>query len=65
MEPIEQYEQALLGALGSLTASKVVSSKDANKVIRDASKHIESLGVNLRRHLIEQDKLLTINPSTI
>ena len=57
----DSYEASLLGALGALTANKVVASKESSKVIRDVSKHLESLGVELRRHLIEQDKKLIIN----
>ena len=61
MTIIDNYENALLAALGALTANKVVTSKESHKVIRDASKHIESLGVELRKYTIEQDKRLVIN----
>ena len=62
MEILDKYEQALLGALGSIQSNKVVTSKESSKVIRDCSKLIDSLSVELRRELILVDKTLTINP---
>ena len=60
---IDSYESALLACLGSITSHRVVTSKESSKVIRDASKHLDSLSVNLRRQLIEADKQLIMEQS--
>lgn len=61
MDILTNYEQALLGALGALAANQVVTSKESTKVVRDASKLLDSLSVELRKTLIESDKKLVIN----
>lgn len=53
--------QALEAELGAITAFILVKSKESSKTVRDCSKHTESLGVDLRKALIEFDKSLTTN----
>ncbi len=55
-----KYEQALIACLGALSANAVVTSKESTKTVRDASKHLDSLSVQLRKDLIEFDKSLVI-----
>lgn len=55
---LDEYESILLAALGSIAAHKVVASKDSTKVIRDCSKQLDGMSVDLRRQLIELDKSL-------
>jgi len=62
MTILEQYEQKLLATLGSVQSNKVLHSKESSKCIRDCSKHLENLGVDLRKELIASDKNLTIDP---
>jgi len=57
---LEQYTDALEGALGSIIAHKLILSKESSKTIRDCSKLIDSMSVELRKHLIEIDKSLVI-----
>jgi len=61
MELIDEFERNLIGALGSISAYKLVRSKESSKTVRDMSKKLDSLSVNLRKHLIEEDKQLKIN----
>ena len=53
------YERILEAQLGSIASYHLLSSKEASKVIRDLSKRIDALSVQLRKELIESDKLLT------
>lgn len=53
--------QALEAELGAITAFMLVQSKESSKTVRDCTKHTESLGVDLRRALVEFDKSLTTN----
>lgn len=54
---------ALEAELGAITAFMLVRSRESSKTVRDCTKHTESLGVDLRKSLIEFDKSLTINES--
>lgn len=53
--------QALEAELGAITAFMLIQSKESSKTVRDCTKHTESLGVDLRRALVEFDKSLTTN----
>ena len=55
---LEQYQEALEGTLGALAAHSLVRSKDSSKTIRDCSKIIDNMSVELRKSLIESDKSL-------
>ena len=64
-EVLAQYQAALEGTLGAIAAHSVVQSKESSKTIRDCSKLIDSMSVELRRTLVELDKSMVIsNDST-
>ena len=64
-EVLVQYQAALEGTLGAIAAHSIVSSKESSKTIRDCSKLIDSMSVELRRTLVELDKSMVIsNDST-
>lgn len=54
------YQEALEAALGAIAAHSVCASKESSKVIRDCSKHLDGLSVDLRKTLIEQDKQMSM-----
>ena len=61
MEILSQYQAALEGTLGAIAAHSIVSSKESSKTIRDCSKLIDSMSVELRRTLVELDKSMGTN----
>lgn len=64
-EVLAQYQAALEGTLGAIAAHSLVQSKESSKTIRDCSKLIDSMSVELRRTLVELDKSMVIsNDST-
>ena len=64
-EILAQYQAALEGTLGAIAAHSLVQSKESSKTIRDCSKLIDSMSVELRRTLVELDKSMVIsNDST-
>ena len=60
-EVLAQYQAALEGTLGAIAAHSIVSSKESSKTIRDCSKLIDSMSVELRRTLVELDKSMGTN----
>ena len=60
MKILQTYQEVLLATLGAIQADAVLHSKESSKCIRDSAKHLESLGVELRRELILSDKTLAI-----
>ena len=58
---LSQYQAAIEGTLGAIAAHSIVSNKESSKTIRDCSKLIDSMSVELRRSLIEYDKSLVIS----
>jgi len=60
METLDKYTNTLEAALGAIAAHSVCTSQESGKVIRDCSKKLDSLSVQLRKELIEQSKLLVI-----
>ena len=64
-EVLAQYQAALEGTLGAIAAHSLMQSKESSKTIRDCSKLIDSMSVELRRTLVELDKSMVIsNDST-
>ena len=64
-EVLAQYQAALEGTLGAIAAHSLVQSKESSKTIRDCSKLIDSMSVQLRKDLVELDKSMVIsNDST-
>ena len=59
-EVLAQYQAALEGTLGAIAAHSIMISKESSKTIRDCSKLIDSMSVELRRTLVELDKSLTL-----
>ena len=57
---LAQYQNALEGTLGAIAAYNLINSKESSKAIRDCSKLIQSMSVELRRTLVELDKSLII-----
>ena len=57
---LAQYQNALEGTLGAIAAYNLINSKESSKAIRDCSKLIDSMSIELRRTLVELDKSLII-----
>ena len=57
---LAQYQNALEGTLGAIAAYNLINSKESSKSIRDCSKLIDSMSVELRRTLVELNKSLII-----
>ena len=60
MTVLDRYRELLDAQLGAIKANDVLTSKESTKVIRDLSKNIDKLSIDLRRELIEFDRSLTI-----
>ncbi len=58
---LAQYQNALEGTLGAIAAYNLINSKESSKAIRDCSKLIDSMSVELRKALIESDKSLAVH----
>ena len=63
-EILDEYEATLLATLGSITAYKLVTSKDASKTVRECSMVVDKLSVAMRKQLIEEDKKLVLTNPT-
>ena len=59
-EILAKYQAVLEGTLGAIAAHTVCTSKESSRVIRDCSKELDSMSVELRKSLHEFDKQLTI-----
>ena len=61
MNPLEiliKYQAVLEGTLGAIAAHLVCASKESSRVIRDCSKELDSMSVELRKSLHDFDKQL-------
>ena len=58
---LAHYQSALEGTLGAIAAYNLINSKESSKAIRDCSKLIDSMSVELRKQLILLDKDLVIS----
>ncbi len=58
---LAQYTDALEGTLGAIASYNLINSKESSKAIRDCSKLIDSMSVELRKALIESDKSLAVH----
>ena len=63
-EILTKYQTVLEGALGAIAAHLVCTSKESSRVIRDCSKELDAMSVELRKSLIDFDKQLTIKGDT-
>ena len=59
-EILTKYQEVLEGTLGAIAAHTVCTSKESSRVIRDCSKELDSMSVELRKFLHDFDKQLTI-----
>ncbi len=59
-EVLNKYQKVLEGTLGAIAAHLVCTSKDSSKVIRDCSKQLDSMSVELRKTLVDLDKTLGV-----
>ena len=62
---LAHYQSALEGTLGAIAAYNLINNKESSKSIRDCSKLIDSMSVELRRTLVELDKSLVISNDPI
>ncbi len=61
MEILDKYTVTLEATLGAIAAHSVVTSTSSSKVIRDLSKQLDNMSVELRKELILVDKTLVIH----
>ena len=59
-EILTKYQEVLEGTLGAIAAHTVCTSKKSSRVIRDCSKELDSMSVELRKALHDFDKQLTL-----
>ena len=59
-EILTKYQAVLEGTLGAIAAHLVCTSKYSSKVIRDCSKELDSMSIELRKSLGEFEKQLTL-----
>lgn len=55
---LHKRAEALQAELGAIAAFIILQSKSSSKVVRDCTKHTDSLSIDLRRAMTEFDKLL-------
>lgn len=60
-EVLIKYQETLEGTLGAISAHLVCTSKHSSKVIRDCSKQLNKMSVELRQALLELDKQLGVH----
>ena len=59
-EILAKYQAVLEGTIGAIAAHTVCTSKESSRVIRDCSKELDSMSVELRKSLHDFDKQLSI-----
>ena len=55
-----EYQRALSASLGAIAAHTLVSSRESSRVIRECSKALDNMSVDLRKSLLELEKQYTI-----
>lgn len=63
-EILKKYQEVLEGTLGAIAAHLVCTSKYSSKVIRDCSKELDSMSIELRKSLGDFEKQLTLKGDT-
>lgn len=63
-EILKKYQEVLEGTLGAIAAHLICTSKESSRVIRDCSKELDSMSVELRKSLIDFDKQLILKGET-
>lgn len=56
MRILEQYRTALVATLGAITANTLISSRESSRVIRECSKALDNMSVELRKQLLAAEK---------
>ena len=56
---LSEYQATLEGCLGAIAAHLLCTSRASTKVIRDLSKQLDGMSIELRKSLVELDKSLT------
>ena len=59
-EILTKYQEVLEGTLGAIAAHTICTSKESSRVIRDCSKELDSMSVELRKSLHDFDKQLIL-----
>jgi len=59
-EILNKYQDILEGTLGAIAAHSICTSKASSKVIRDCSKQLDNMSVELRKTLLELDKTIVV-----
>lgn len=60
METLTQYQLALEATIGAIAAHTLIQSKESSRVIRECSKSLDDLSVQLRKELLASEKLLVV-----
>ena len=55
-----KYQETLEATLGAIAAHLVCTSKSSSRVIRDCSKQLDDMSVELRKSLLDFDKQLGV-----
>ena len=57
---LTKYQLALEGAIGAIAAHSIVSSKESSRVIRECSKELDKISIELRKSLLASEKLMVV-----
>lgn len=57
---LSKYQEALEATLGAIAAHSLVQSYESRRVIRECSKHLDNMSVQLRKELLSDEKLLKV-----
>lgn len=60
METLTQYQLALEATLGAIAAHTLIQSKESSRVIRECSKSLDDLSVQLRKELLASEKNMVV-----
>ena len=55
---LNQYQSALESTLGAIAAHSLVQSRESSRVIRECSKQLDTMSIQLRKELLNNEKLL-------
>ena len=58
---LNQYQSALESTLGAIAAHSLVQSRESSRVIRECSKQLDTMSIQLRKELLSNEKLLVIS----
>ena len=58
---LPKYQSALEATLGAIAAHSLVRSRESSRVIRECSKQLDTLSIQLRKELLSNEKLLVIS----